>query len=122
MNEGGYSKLFVVFLDEGNNVVEIEGIPKGVIGSFGLSKDGLRVGFSVSTPTISRDVFVLDLETQQTVRWTAGETAGLTDENLIVLFFDPSPAIRKTKSHRALRRRVFFYYLWPAAHPSSSFS
>lgn len=79
-NDGGYSRPYILdtktlkysSLDLGNS---------GVISQIKINKDNNRIAFSLATPSQASEVYVYDLKTNKTERWTYSETVGLNPAN-----------------------------------------
>ena len=79
VNNAGYSKPYLLntqtmkysLLNLGENIS---------ISNIGFNKDNNRVAFSMSTPTQASEIFVHNLKTHSTIRWTYSETAGLNPD------------------------------------------
>lgn len=87
VNEEGYSKVRLRDLASGELLVGPD-LPKGVLTALRFSKDGGRLGLSLSTSTTSGDVWDFALSTGQLTRWTQSELGGLDPSRLVepVLF------------------------------------
>jgi dipeptidyl aminopeptidase/acylaminoacyl peptidase len=79
VNDAGYSKPYLLniktmkysLLNLGANIS---------ISNIGFNKDNNRVAFTINTPTQASEVFVHNLKTNSTIRWTFSETAGLNPD------------------------------------------
>ncbi len=87
VNEEGYSRVFLRDLASGELLAGPD-LPKGVLTALKFSKDGGRLGLSLSTSTTSGDVWDFALSTGQLTRWTQSELGGLDPSRLVepVLF------------------------------------
>lgn len=91
VNEEGYSKVLLRDLASGQLLAGPD-LPKGVLTALKFSKDGTRLGLSLSTSTTSGDVWDYTLATGQLTRWTQSELGGLDPSRLVepTLFRYPS--------------------------------
>ena len=81
VNEAGASRLYL--MDTATREYRaVSGIPVGVIGSAGWHEGGRHFAFTLSSASISGDVFVLDAETGAVVRWTESELGGVVASEL----------------------------------------
>jgi len=82
LNKNGYSELFslnpVNFQHK-----KMEGFPEGIVGSFSFSPDGTKLAYNLQASNISGDVYVYDLSTGKSTRWTESETGDL-DRNAFI--------------------------------------
>jgi dipeptidyl aminopeptidase/acylaminoacyl peptidase len=80
VNEGGYYKVYV--LDKKTmKHTPLSILPKGVVGNFSFNKDNQRLAVSITTPTSSSDVYVVNVKTNKMERWTTSEIGGLNAAN-----------------------------------------
>jgi dipeptidyl aminopeptidase/acylaminoacyl peptidase len=82
-NEDGISKLHLLNL-ESNKEMELPEIPVGQIYGLNFNPEGTKLGMVLNTPQTPGDVYVLDLTTNELVRWTYSEVGGLVTENFAV--------------------------------------
>ena len=82
VNEEGYSKVLLRDLASGELLAGPD-LPKGVVTALKFSKDGARLGFSLSTSTTSGDVWDFALSSRQLTRWTQSELGGLDPSRLV---------------------------------------
>ncbi|MBL8773179.1 MAG: S9 family peptidase [Phenylobacterium sp.] len=82
VNEEGYSKLVLRDVATGRELPSPK-LPPGVLTGFRFSKDGLRLGLSLSTPLSAGDVWSLDLAGGELVRWTESELGGMDAGRLV---------------------------------------
>ncbi len=82
VNEEGYSRVFLRDLASGELLAGPD-LPKGVLTALKFSKDGGRLGLSLSTSTTSGDVWDFALSTGQLTRWTQSELGGLDPSRLV---------------------------------------
>jgi len=82
INEDGYSKLVLREVASGR---ELPGpkLPAGVLTGLKFSKDGKRLGLSLSTPLGAGDVWSFDLASGELVRWTQSELGGMDADKLV---------------------------------------
>ncbi|RQG97942.1 S9 family peptidase [Natrarchaeobius chitinivorans] len=83
-NVEGYTELAVGEFD-GEEPTEFETFPEpdlpgGVAGGVSFGPDAERFALSTSGDTVNTNVFVMDVETGETERWTAAPTAGIPRE------------------------------------------
>ncbi|ROU09151.1 S9 family peptidase [Lysobacter enzymogenes] len=81
-NEDGIGKLHVLSLP-GHQEIALPELPVGVIGRAAFSPDGKRVALSINSSTSPSDVYVIDLEPRQLVRWTRSEVGGLDSSKFV---------------------------------------
>ncbi|MEO0044543.1 MAG: hypothetical protein RL329_3991 [Bacteroidota bacterium] len=75
-NEGGYYKINV--LDTRTlKQKPAPTLPSGVISNMTLHKKGKLLAFTLTTPTATKDVYVLNLDKNSVERWTFSENGGL---------------------------------------------
>ena len=83
VNAGGYSQLYLLDLESG----EARGLKlpdRGIVGSVRFSpKRPWLIAYSFRSATSPGDVYVLDTQTDQIVRWTESELGGLVQGNLV---------------------------------------
>ncbi|MGQ3015964.1 S9 family peptidase [Phenylobacterium sp.] len=91
VNEEGYSKVLLRDVASGR-LLNGPDLPKGVLTALKFSKDGARLGLSLSTSTTSGDVWDYELASGQLTRWTQSELGGLDAAKLVepVLFRYPT--------------------------------
>lgn len=80
LNEGGYSKPYLMDTKT-FKYSPINLAMAGPISSIKFNKDNNRIAFSLTSSNQNSDVYVYDLKTKQTERWTFSETAGLNPTN-----------------------------------------
>jgi dipeptidyl aminopeptidase/acylaminoacyl peptidase len=80
INEGGYSKSYLMDTKTQKYFPLNLGSP-GVISQMKFNKDNNLIAFSLSTPSQTSEVYVHDLKTNKTERWTYSETGGLNTAN-----------------------------------------
>lgn len=87
VNDGGYSKPYL--MDTKTLKFSLLNLgSSGVISNLKFNKDSKRIAFGLSTPNNASEVYVHNLKTKNTERWTFSETAGLNPAN-----FSPSTLI-----------------------------
>lgn len=80
-NQNGFGRLRVRNLGTGGEL-DLDSLPEGVYGpAFGPGNK--QIAFTVRDSQIPGDVFVLELESGDTVRWTHSETGGLPPSDFI---------------------------------------
>lgn len=82
VNEEGYSTVRLRNLASGEPLAGPD-LPKGVLTAPKFSKDGARLGLSLSTSTTSGDVWDYTLATGELTRWTQSELGGLDPARLV---------------------------------------
>ncbi|WP_300577624.1 alpha/beta fold hydrolase [Phenylobacterium sp.] len=82
VNEEGYSKVLLRDVASGR-LLNGPDLPKGVLTALKFSKDGARLGLSLSTSTTSGDVWDYELASGQLTRWTQSELGGLDAAKLV---------------------------------------
>ena len=83
VNEDGISRLYVRDLRSGGDV-ELPATPVGQIDNLEFEPGGHRLGMVLSTPQTPGDVYSLDLEAGELVRWTYSEVGGLDPDSFVV--------------------------------------
>ena len=83
INEDGYSKLFL--LDPRTDKLTPFALPSGVVSGIAFpARRSDLLFFEMHTPRSAMDVWHLDLETSESVRWTRSEVGGLDLEGFAV--------------------------------------
>ncbi|MDP1642231.1 MAG: alpha/beta fold hydrolase [Phenylobacterium sp.] len=82
VNEEGYSKVLLRDVASGR-LLKGPDLPKGVLTALKFSKDGARLGLSLSTSTTSGDVWDYELASGELTRWTQSELGGLDAARLV---------------------------------------
>ena len=82
VNEDGYSTLSLVELNT-FEPLPLPTIPQGDVGSMRFNHDGSKLAFSLVTPTQPSDVYEIDLDSQELVRWTHSELGEIRQEDLV---------------------------------------
>jgi len=82
INEDGFSRLVVKNLESGADL-DLPDLPPGRVGGLDFSPNGKHLGMVLNTPKTSGDVFALNLETGELVRWTTSEVGGLDPETFV---------------------------------------
>ncbi|MET0337732.1 MAG: prolyl oligopeptidase family serine peptidase [Caulobacter sp.] len=82
VNEDGYSKLVVRDFVTRRALPQAQ-LPAGVLSNLTFSKDGSKLGFSLSTPTSSSDAWSWDVLEGKLERWTSSELGGLDPASLV---------------------------------------
>ena len=81
VNEAGASRLYL--MDTATREYRpVSGIPVGVIGAGAWHEESRHFAFTLSSASISGDVFVVDAETGAVVRWTESELGGVVATEL----------------------------------------
>lgn len=103
VNAGGYSQLYLLDLDSGRS----RGLrlpERGIVGSVRFShKKPWLIAYSFRSATAPGDVYVLDTQQDQLVRWTESELGGLNQEELV------SPNLVSFESFDRLEVPAFVY-------------
>ncbi|HTN45961.1 MAG TPA: S9 family peptidase [Flavipsychrobacter sp.] len=79
-NEGGYSKPYLMNTQT-FKYAPLNLVSSGLITNVTFNKDNNRIAFGLSAPNQAAEVYVHDLKTSKTERWTFSETAGLNPAN-----------------------------------------
>jgi dipeptidyl aminopeptidase/acylaminoacyl peptidase len=79
VNEDGASGLYLLLGDE---VHKLE-VPMGIVSSVRCSRDGSRLGFTISRANAPSDVYSLSLVDAKLTRWTFSETGGLDTSSFV---------------------------------------
>ncbi|MDP1617376.1 alpha/beta fold hydrolase [Phenylobacterium sp.] len=82
VNQEGYSKVLLRDVASGRLLAGPD-LPKGVLTALKFSKDGARLGLSLSTSTASGDVWDYELASGALTRWTQSELGGLDPARLV---------------------------------------
>ena len=83
VNEDGTSRLSVWRLPE-HAPLALPDVPGGIISGLTFSGDASQLAFSLNRANAPTDVFSVDLESRQLVRWTGSEVGGLDTATLAV--------------------------------------
>ncbi len=101
-NEAGLSKLYM--LNTANlQYKKVDKIPVGVIANFQFHRSNKDLAISINTSQTPTDVYVLQTETGQLVRWTESEMGGLMADELTI------PTLVKWKSFDGKEISGFYY-------------
>jgi dipeptidyl aminopeptidase/acylaminoacyl peptidase len=101
-NEAGESKLYLLNTND-NRYKKIENLPQGVYGQPVFHNNSTDVAISINSAKAATDVFVLNIETGKSERWTESELGGLVPEQLSV------PSLIKWKSFDNREISGFYY-------------
>ena len=101
-NEAGESKLYLLHTNN-NQYKKIEGLPHGVYGSPAFHKNNKDVAVNINSARAAADVFVIDVSTGKSERWTESEMGGLVAEQLSM------PSLIKWKSFDGKEISGFYY-------------
>jgi protease II len=82
-NENGLSKIHLLSLPD-HTARPGPDLPPGVISAILFNNDGTQLGFSMSNPQSSSDVWSFDLASKQLTRWTESEVGGLDASKFIL--------------------------------------
>ncbi len=99
-NEDGLSKLHLRTTGD-NGKVEGPDLPAGIISTPEFDDNGAKIAFSLNRATSPTDVYVFDLASLQTIRWTKSEVGGLDTDNF------PEPSLVRYKSFDGLEVPAF---------------
>lgn len=102
VNEAGRSALYLAPLDKPTKTKRVE-LPPGVLSSYAFDPSGKRLAYSMSTAQTTSDVYVLDLKTNRTTRWTESEVGGINPARFVV------PEIVTVKSFDGLDVPAYVY-------------
>ena len=102
INEGGLSKLRALRVADFEEIL-LPKLPEGILMSFRFSPDSQSVALSINTSGSPTDIYHLDLETRQLVRWTQSEIAGLDRSQFV------EPNLIKYRSFDDLDIPAFVY-------------
>jgi dipeptidyl aminopeptidase/acylaminoacyl peptidase len=108
-NEAGESNLYLLNTDD-NRYRKIENLPQGVYGQPTFHNNNEDVAISINSARAATDIFVLDIGTGKSERWTESEMGGIVSEQLSV------PLLIKWKSFDNREMSGFYY------RPSKKFS
>lgn len=75
-NENGLAKLYIL-TTANYNFVEVQNIPRGVVGGISWSADAKSIGLTFITYNASSDVFEYDIIKKEFIRWTESELGGM---------------------------------------------
>ncbi|MCH8981886.1 S9 family peptidase [candidate division KSB1 bacterium] len=81
-NEDGISKLHMWNLQT-DKPVKLPEIPVGQIYGLNFSPDSKRLGMVLNTPQTPGDIYALNIEQNELVRWTYSEVGGLMTDNFV---------------------------------------
>ncbi len=82
-NEDGIARLRVLDLNTMSEVTVPE-IPIGQIRGLHFSPDGRRLGMTLDSSQTPGDVYSIDLESRELVRWTESEAGGLQTDQFVI--------------------------------------
>jgi len=82
-NEDGISKLYIRD-NKARQRLPVPELPIGQIYGLNFSPDGKKLAMCFNTPQTPGDIYVLNIETQELVRWTYSEVGGLDTDNFVV--------------------------------------
>lgn len=81
-NEDGYSRLYL--LDTKSGALSPVEVPRGVIGSLEFPRGRSDVlAYALTTSKAPSDIYVLDLRTKKSTRWTRSEVGGLDTDTFV---------------------------------------
>jgi dipeptidyl aminopeptidase/acylaminoacyl peptidase len=111
-NEGGVSVLYLGPLNargafnsdaRGRPLARRVELPKGVISGLIFDKQSRRLGFTLSTPDSTADVYSVDVNTRKVTRWTESEVGGLPPSTFV------SPELIDYRTFDGRRIPAFYY-------------
>jgi dipeptidyl aminopeptidase/acylaminoacyl peptidase len=102
VNEAGVSAMYH-FLTDKKTYKKIESIPVGVVGGYGFHPTTNKFAVAVSSAKTASDIYVVDLITGKTERWTESEIGGLVESEL------NSPSLIKWTSFDKKEISGFYY-------------
>ena len=89
------------------------GIPQGVISNVGFDRTGRRLAMTAESPQSPPDVYVLNVDRNQVVRWTKSEPGPLSTSAFV-----PAELVRfPTWDHDGLHRRMLSAYVYRPRTP-----
>ena len=80
-SSGGYSRI--CYLPGGQGPFESFSLPSGLVGNLKFSRDGKRLGLTLSQPQKPADAYSIDLATDKLTQWTFSELGGLRPGSFI---------------------------------------
>jgi dipeptidyl aminopeptidase/acylaminoacyl peptidase len=83
VNEGGIDRLYMMDT-ETLKLIPIRDIPSGLISGLTFDPTGKWLFMNINNARMNGDVFQLDLETKQLVRWTKSDTGGLDLSSFVI--------------------------------------
>jgi dipeptidyl aminopeptidase/acylaminoacyl peptidase len=101
-NENGASKLYLLNTEK-NQYKKVENLPQGVYGQPVFHNNNKDVAISINSAQSATDIFMLDILTGKTERWTESEMGGLAAEQLSI------PALIKWKTFDGREISGFYY-------------
>lgn len=81
-NEDGISKFYLSDLTANSKPMALN-LPIGVLGGAKWNEASTKIGYSLSTAKAPSDVFVYDITSNKSTRWTKSEIGGLNPENFV---------------------------------------
>ena len=105
-NEAGQSVLYHL-QTTGKAYSKIDGLPVGVYSRPDFHRNGKDIALSVNTARSASDIYVVDITTKKTERWTESEMGGMAPDQL------SEPRLVTWKSFDGLEISGFYY----GAHP-----
>lgn len=101
-NEAGESKLYHLRTAT-NQYKKMGGLPQGVYGAVDFHNNNKDLAVNINSARAANDVFVVDINTGKTERWTESEMGGLVPEQLSM------PSLIKWKSFDGKEITGFYY-------------
>jgi dipeptidyl aminopeptidase/acylaminoacyl peptidase len=109
-NEGGYYKINI--LDTRSlKYKSVPKLPNGVISNMTLHKNGKLLAFTLTTPTTTKDVYVLHLEKNNVERWTFSENGGLPANGFVDAVLRQFPTFDKDERTGEQRKIPVLVYM-----------
>ncbi len=109
-NEGGYYKINV--LDTRTlKQKPAPTLPSGVISNMTLHKKGRLLAFTLTTPTATKDVYVLNLDKNSVERWTFSENGGLPANGFAECILRQFPTFDKDERTGETRKIPVLVYM-----------
>jgi dipeptidyl aminopeptidase/acylaminoacyl peptidase len=78
-NEKGIAVLRVLDTKT-QKLIKLPKLPIGLVGGINWHRNGRDLGFTMSSPKSTADVYSIDIQTNKLERWTASETGGLNPD------------------------------------------
>ncbi len=81
-NEDGQGRVYTMKV--GSDKYEaLTAVPMGIARGLTFTRDGKRLGMTLTTPTLPGDAFVCNVEDGRLIRWTISETGGLNPAKFV---------------------------------------
>ncbi|MBP6334439.1 MAG: S9 family peptidase [Bacteroidia bacterium] len=82
LNKNGYSEMFTMD-PKGFEYKKMTGFPDGIVGNFSFSRDGKLAAYNLQAANQGGDVYVYDLATSLSTRWTESEAGDLNRKEFV---------------------------------------